>query len=111
MGTMSEATNEPLSRLHITAEKKTRRRSGSRLMLVIVGLFLLIAALVFMTTRKGDREPIPEKRAPGTLVAGVAAAAAETTAIASTPATPAKSGEPVLTVSGYVIPRERIEIS
>jgi HlyD family secretion protein len=115
MGTMSEATNEPLSRLHITAEKKARRRSGSRLMLVIVGLFLLIATLVFMTTRKGDRESIPEKRAPGTLGAGAGvgavAAATTTPAMASTPAAPAKSGEPVLTVSGYMIPRERIEIS
>ena len=111
---MSEATNEPLSRLHITAEKKSRRRSGSRLMLVIIGLFLLVATLVFMTTRKGDREPIPEKRAPGTLGAGVSAGGAAlvtTTAMASIPAAPAKSGEPILTVSGYVIPRERIEIS
>jgi HlyD family secretion protein len=113
METMSEVTNEPLSRLHITAEKKSRRRSGSRLMLVIVGLFLLVAALVFMATRRGDREPIPEKRAPGTLgaSAGAAAVAAGTTAIASTPVVPPKSGEPVLTVSGYVIPRERVEIS
>jgi len=99
---MSEATNEPLSRLHIDTEKKTRRRGGPKIMLMIVALVLLAAVTVFLAKRKGSSVAT-------VAVAGTVAAPAS--AMTSTSAVPVKAGEAVLTVSGYVIPRERIEIS
>jgi HlyD family secretion protein len=110
MGVMGEVTNETLSRLQIAPEKKGRRRSGPKVMLAMVVLLLAGAVVTFLATRKGDREPIPTKRSAGSaasaggaeIVGGVAE---------SGPAVKPKAGEPVLTVSGYVIPRERIEIS
>jgi HlyD family secretion protein len=106
---MSEASNEPLSRLHIDAEKKTRRRGGPKILLVIVALVFLVAVIVFLAMRKRDGEVISSKQSVATATAAGAATAA-TTGMA-TPAAPPKTGEPVLTVSGYVVPRERIEIS
>jgi HlyD family secretion protein len=103
---MSDATNEPLSRLHIDAGKKTRRRGGPKILLVIVALVFLVAVMIFLAMRKGSGEVV----SPGRSVA-TATAAGATTGLAAIPATPAKAGDPVLTVSGYVIPRERIEIS
>jgi RND family efflux transporter MFP subunit len=108
---MSEVTNEPLSRLHIGAEKKIRRRGGPKILLVIVGLCFLAAVAVFLAMRKGDRDSVVQKTSSGATVAAAGATTAATTGMASTPAAPAKAGEPMLTVSGYVIPRERIEIS
>ena len=108
---MSEATNEPLSRLHIGADKKTRRRGGPKILLVIVALCLLAAVAAFLDMRKGDRDSVPQKGSSGATVAAAGAVTAATTGMASTSAAPVKTGEPVLTVSGYVIPRERVEIS
>ena len=107
MGNMSEASNEPLSRLHIGAEKKIRRRGGPKILLGIVALVFLVAVVIFLAVHKGSREVGSPKQSAATATAAGAAA----TGVASTPATPVKDGEPVLTVSGYVIPRERIEIS
>jgi RND family efflux transporter MFP subunit len=94
---MATSTDQ-LSRLEIPGDKKTRRKSGPFLMIIIVGLFILVGVLVFASTRKSDHT-----------------ANTGTTAKASTtpppPAAPAKAGDAVLTVSGYVIPHERIEIS
>ncbi len=104
---MSEATNEPLSRLHIDAEKKTRRRGGPKILLAIVALVLLVAVVIFLAMRKGSGGVASSQQS----AAAATAAGAATTAMASTPAAPAKAGEALLTVSGYVIPRERIEIS
>ncbi len=106
---MSEATNEPLSRLHIDAAKKTRRRGGPKILLAIVALVFLVAVAVFLAMRKGGGEVISSKQSVATATAAGAATAA-TTGMA-TPTAPPKAGEPVLTVSGYVVPRERIEIS
>lgn len=107
---MSEVTNETLSRLQIAPEKKGRRRGGPKVMLAIVALLLVGAVVMFLATRKSDREPIPTKRSAG--AAASAAGAGTVGAVAESGlAVKPKAGEPVLTVSGYVIPRERIEIS
>jgi HlyD family secretion protein len=105
---MNEVTNESLSRLQIAPEKKGRRRGGPKLLVVIVAVVLLGAAAVFMTTHKGDRDVASGKRAAAT---AIATGTAKDGAPASAPAAPPRSGEPVLTVSGYIIPRARIEIS
>ena len=111
METMSDATNEALSRLRIAPEKKGRRRGGPKAMLVIVAVILLGTIVVFMATRRGDRGSVPAKRSQGASLSAGAAGAGTVAATESVPAAKPKSGEPVLTVSGYVIPRERIEIS
>lgn len=85
---------QSLSRLTIPAEKKTRRRAGPWVMVVIVLLLLVGALAVFFNTYQSDRKPIPATSPTiGTATKTIAA------------------GDAVLTVSGYVIPRERIEIS
>ena len=60
---MSEATNEPLSRLHIDAEKKTRRRGGPKILLVIVALVFLVAVVMgvlggLLPARLAARKPV-----------------------------------------------------
>jgi HlyD family secretion protein len=87
---------EQLARLEIPAVKKTRRRRGPLLMIVIVGLVLIASLIVFALTRQNDRKQTPAQSLPAAAVAA---------------APTAKSGDAVLTVSGYVIPRARIEIS
>lgn len=97
---MSDAKQQSLPRLRIDAEKKTRRNKGPAVLIAIVVVFLVGALAAFLATRQGDRKPIPSKDIS---LAGVAPAAVA--------AIPAKPGESVLTVSGYIIPRQRIEIS
>ncbi len=92
--------DQPLSRLTIPAEKKARRKAGPIAMVGIVVGVLVVALAVFLATRKSDSKPIPVK--------GLSVAAAVT---ASVPGTPPKPGDAVLTVSGYVVPHARIEIS
>ncbi len=84
-----------ISRLEIPGDKKTRRKSGPRLIVGIVALVLIAGLLVFAATRNANTNS-PAKPA---------------STVPPTPVAPAKPGDAVLTVSGYVIPRERIEIS
>jgi HlyD family secretion protein len=91
-------SSDQLSRLQIPSEKKSRRRAGPIAAVAIVGAVLIGGGVVFSLTRKTDTNPIPSKAT--TLDAHAAAAT-----------TPSKPGDAVLTVSGYVIPRARIEIS
>ncbi len=85
-------TEQSLSRLSIPAEKKTRRQAGPWLMILIVLLLLAVAFGVYFKTHQADRKLIPAATAPATV-------------------TTTSPGDALLTVSGYVIPRERIEIS
>jgi HlyD family secretion protein len=94
---MSEA-NSKLSQLQIPDEKKTRRRGGTQVILVAVVLLMVAGVVAFFNTRRDDRKPIPNRS--GQPPTGV-----------MTTATAAPAADVVLTVSGYIIPRERIEIS
>jgi HlyD family secretion protein len=85
------ANEQSLSRLAIPAEKKTRYRTGPWMMFVVVLLLLAGGAALFFNTRQNDRKLIPA------------------TVPSSTPVP--KSGDVLLAVSGYIIPRERIELS
>ena len=91
---MTERIEESLARLQIPAEQKARRKRGPLALAVLVLGAAAVAAGVFFATRKTARPPLPSMTTP------VAAAAQ-----------PAQPGDVVLTVSGYIIPRERIEIS
>ena len=102
---MSEMTKDPLSRLHIAPEKKAGHHGRPKFVIVGVIVLLLAAIAVRVVARKRNREAVrPAGTAASTVSAGTAA-------LASAAVTPSKPGEAVLTVSGYVIPRERIEIS
>jgi HlyD family secretion protein len=85
-----------LSRLEIPGEKKTRRKGGPVLMIGIVALALIAGLVVLASTRKSNRDANT-----GTV----------TKIAAPVKAADTKPGDVVLTVSGYVIPHERIEIS
>jgi HlyD family secretion protein len=91
------SSTEQLSRLEIPPDKKTRRNGGPVLFLAIVAGILVIGAIVFSLTRSSVIKPVSSKK-----TAPISAPVAS--------ATP-KSGEAILSVSGYIIPRERIEIS
>jgi HlyD family secretion protein len=94
-------TEQSLSRLTIPADKKARRKSGPFVMIGIVAGVLVVASIVFAVTRNSEQKPTPLKDAP----------AAASTATSSTSTPPPKPGDAVLTVSGYVVPHARIEIS
>lgn len=87
-----------LSKLTIPAEKKGARKSGPSVVVIGVALVFLIGGILFFSTRSSERAPVPASKD------AVGAQAAATNA-------PLQPGDAVLTVSGYVIPRERIEIS
>ncbi len=89
-----------LSKLTIPADKKGTRKAGPSVVVIGVALVFLVGGILFITTRSSERKPVP--------VSG-AAVAAQAAAVSSN--APVKPGDSILTVSGYVIPRERIEIS
>lgn len=93
------ATESSLSRLTIAPEKKTGRHGKPAILILLIGLLVVGAGIAFFITRSADRKPIPSNSQTATPVPATA------------PATATKSGDAVLTVSGYIIPRERIEIS
>ena len=93
-------TSDNLNRLAIPVEKKTRRRSGPVIMILIAGGVLLGTIGAYRLSRRTDSQSIAS-----TTISSVASNPAPA------PALPPKSGDAVLTVSGYIIPRARIEIS
>jgi len=94
---MSNDSSMALERLQISADKKTRRQGGPLVLAVLIAIIVAAAIGIFFATQKADRAPNKATTTP------------------STPAPTAPSaktaGDAVLTVSGYIIPRERIEIS
>lgn len=90
--------HDALTKLAIPENKKRSRRAGPAVAIGVVAALLVAGLALFFRTAQEERKPIP---LPG------AAAPADTNA----PARPPQPGDVMLTVSGYVIPRERIEIS
>ncbi len=91
--------NETLKKLTIPAEHKQVRKKGPVAIIGLVAVVMIVGLIIFLRTRNAPNT------VPGAATAD--AAAVETNA----PAAPVQPGDVVLTVSGYVIPRERIEIS
>ena len=92
-------SSDQLQQLIIPADKKVRRRSGPVLIILIAAAVLVGTGTVYLVTRHNDNKPIASASNPVQPVPTPA------------PAVPPKSGDAVLTVSGYIIPRARIEIS
>lgn len=82
-----------LSRLRIPAEKKQRRTTGPLVLISLIVICLLTGLLVYRLANR----PRPMRATPLPAL--------------TTAATPAAPGDAVLTVSGYIIPRARIELS
>lgn len=95
---MSESKNEMLTKLAIAPEKKSRSQTGPTLLFAGIALLLVLFGGGYVYRLKTTQ---------GQKAAGGSNAAAETNA----PAEPARPADALLTVSGYVIPRQRIEIS
>ncbi len=96
MGELTVTTLNTLSKLEIPSDKKMRRKRGPVIIIALVAGVLVVGLIVYAATRNAGQKPVPSPTTTG-----------------ATPATkePSKPGDAVLTVSGYVIPRERIEIS
>ena len=86
-------TTNNLNRLTIPAEKKDRPKSGPAVMIGIVLLVLLAGGIVYLMSAHQKPAPVAKP------------------VVVASPAAPPKPGDAVLTVSGYIIPRARIEIS
>ena len=98
---MADTKDKGLSQLKIAPGKKSRRRGGGLLLLVVLAVVVVLAGGAYVATRGG-----------GLKLFGVESASPKQTP-APLPAAPAppKPGDAVLAVSGYVVPRERIELS
>ncbi len=97
--------SDKLNQLRIEPGVKTRPRNSVRLIFVVV-LIALIAAALLTFFSKDSRI-----RAEGGVVSAAKASEQASTNAAPVVKTASKSGDVVLTASGYIINRERIEIS
>ncbi|MBM3890766.1 MAG: efflux RND transporter periplasmic adaptor subunit [Verrucomicrobia bacterium] len=98
---MADTKNNELSQLKIAPEKKSRRRGGGLLFLVALAVLAVLGGGGYVATREGGLK---------WLTAQSSAPAPSATPATTAPAPP-KPGDAVLAVSGYVVPRERIELS
>jgi RND family efflux transporter MFP subunit len=85
-----------LSKLEIASDRKARRKRGPVVLIGAVAGVVVVGLIVFALARSEARKPAPTQPSNPAM---------------AVPAAPAQPGDEVLTVSGYVIPRERIEIS
>jgi HlyD family secretion protein len=106
---------DKLKSLQIDPAHKSRPQ-GMLWAILIVVLLATLAAMFFARPKAGDDIRVLNKASGDTTTTETSAAPAHpttTTGIAATntPPPPARSGDVVLTVSGYIINHERIEIS
>src|ERR1700742_2930695 len=108
---------DKLSDLHIASED--RKRPQRPMWVIFIGVIVVVAiAIYFAWPRASDSVRVKNGGKISTTNAAVAASASTASATSSStiPSTPvetkpAASGDVVLTVSGYIINRERIELS
>ena len=104
-------TPDKLKSLRIPSESKTRSQSS----VVFIFLFVALAAgtaLFFAWPREGDKVRGPARKKDSAVAAAGAPSPALTNSAPATTTMPAaKPGDSILTVSGYIINRERIELS
>jgi len=109
-------SQDPLERLRISSQQKQRRGSAT-FWIVAVALLIIGAAAYFAVPRAGDNVRSTVKAAekkPGSKPPTPTASAPGTNAVSSTSVASAGSSRvegSVLTVTGYIVARERIEIS
>jgi HlyD family secretion protein len=109
-------SQDPLDRLRISSQQKQRRGSAT-VWIVVVALLTIGVAVYFALPRSGDniRSTVKaEPRKPGSNPGVSTASAPGTNTAAPAPAAAGGSARvegTVLTVTGYIVARERIEIS
>lgn len=108
--------NEKLNELRIDPGRKSRPKKGLWTIFILV-ILITAGAIYYAIPREGDDErlfsgagKVEAKSGPAAESPRASKTSASTSATASTPST-ANDAEVILTVSGYVIPRERIELS
>jgi HlyD family secretion protein len=105
---------EKLKALQISPEAKTR--SQGSLWIIFLGVALVTGASLYFAWPKKDDErrivsPTGTKAASASSSASASNGASGPTAAANAASSPVKAGASVLTVSGYIVNCERIEIS
>lgn len=107
-------SQDPLERLRIASQQK--RRQGSPITWIVIGVTVVLGlAIYFAVPRKGDNDrstALPSK--PGPAPVGQNHSAATTASSTPTNAVPSSSSRvegSILTATGYIVARERIEIS
>lgn len=109
-------TPDKLQSLRIASEEKTRSQTAVWAIFIVIALIAAVA-LFFAWPRESDNvRTVGDKAAQARTNAAPKAAAAphlaaSTNAASATGAPAVKAGESLLTVSGYIINRERIELS
>lgn len=97
---MTDPHQPGIDQLRIDPAKKQRRGRHLGVILLTIVVCLVIAVLLFLVTgRRDERSRVTEQTA------------ASTSVVDSPAGEQASAGDIALTVSGYIIPRERIEIS
>lgn len=108
-------TPDKLQSLRIASEEKTRSQTAVWAIFLVIALIAAVA-LFFAWPRESDNvrtvgDKAAQARTNATKAATAPAANASTNAAPATGAMAVKAGESLLTVSGYIINRERIELS
>lgn len=109
-------TPDKLQSLRIASEEKTRSQTAVWVIFIFIALIAAVA-LFFAWPRESDNvRTVGDKAAQArtnatTKAAAVPQVAASTNAAQATGTPAVKAGESLLTVSGYIINRERIELS
>ncbi len=98
----TSTTTDNVSRLRIDPARKNRGQRGPVALVILLLLLGTGFVFAFYVTRQQDNKPV---------ASGARSAAATASVSPVVQTSPPKPGDVVLTVSGYVIPRERIEIS
>lgn len=96
---MSETNKELLTKLAISPDRKSRGQGGPTVLFIVILLVLAVLAGGYLYMKQQGAQTAATTGGTNVVVA------------TNAPAAPPKPGEPVLTVSGYVVPRQRIEIS
>src|ERR1035438_7569832 len=102
---------EKLKGLQIAPEEKSRPQ-GAVWSIVVVVIIVLLAAVAFIKPWAKDKREIADRTAGDSVSTNAAVASGDSkTSVQKNSSTAAPNSDSVLTVSGYIINRERIEIS
>lgn len=109
---MNEESKSKVSQLRIDPADRQRSTGTVKLIFIVVAVVAVVAVLIWQPWREEGQRTL-NRKGGSTVAAGSAAAGKLDSADAAAPTATAKPADDsvVLTVSGYIITRERIEIS
>jgi HlyD family secretion protein len=100
---------EKLNELHVRAEAKRRPRGV--LWAIFAGVTVITGAAIFLARSPSGDQDRRVQKGPGKPATGAPTPGSGAAGAASSNAPSAKPGDVILTVSGYIVNRERIELS